>query len=54
VRRLANGYIKVTRQRKDVAGKTARTLIQSHDLVAYEDLTIANMVKGSASRQEHQ
>lgn len=42
---LAKGYLKVHRQRKDFAGKTARTLIQSHDLVAYEDLKIANLVR---------
>jgi putative transposase len=45
VRRLAKGYLKVGRQRKDFAAKTARTLIQSHDLVAYEDLRIVNLVK---------
>jgi putative transposase len=45
VRRLAKGYLKVGRQRKDFASKTARTLIQSHDLVAYEDLKIASLVK---------
>jgi putative transposase len=34
VRRLAKGYLKVGRRRQDVAGKIARSLIQSHDLVA--------------------
>jgi len=45
VRRLAKGYLKVRRQRKDFACKTARTLIQSHDRVAYEALKIAHLVK---------
>jgi IS605 OrfB family transposase len=45
VRRLAKGYLRVRRQRKDFAAKTARTLVQSHDLVAYENLRIANMVR---------
>lgn len=43
--RLAKGYLKVSRQRKDFACKTAKTLVQSHDLVAYEALQIANLVK---------
>jgi len=44
-KRLAKGYLKIQRQRKDFASKTARALVQSHDLVAYEDLKIASMVK---------
>ncbi len=42
---LAKGYLKVQRQREDFARKTASTLITSHDLIAYEDLQIANLVK---------
>jgi putative transposase len=45
IKRLAKGYLKVSRQRKDFASKTARALIQSSDLVAYEDLKIAHLVK---------
>jgi putative transposase len=45
VRRLARGHLTVSRQHKDFAAKTARTLIQSHDLVAYEDLKIANLIR---------
>ena len=45
IKRLAKGYLKVQRQRKDFASKTARALVQSNDLVAYEDLQIASMVK---------
>jgi len=43
--RLAKGYLKVSRQREDFARKTANALITSHDLIAYEDLHIATMVK---------
>jgi putative transposase len=42
---LAKGYLKVQRQREDFARKTANALVSSHDLIAYEDLQIRNMVK---------
>jgi putative transposase len=42
---LAKAYLKVQRQREDFARKTASTLVSSHDLIAYEDLKIRNMVK---------
>jgi putative transposase len=42
---LANGYLKVQRQREDFARKTANALITSSDLIAYEDLKIRNMVR---------
>jgi putative transposase len=42
---LARGYLKVQRQRKDHAVKAARALVQSHDLVAFEDLKITHLVK---------
>jgi putative transposase len=45
IKRLAKGYLKVSRQRKDFAAKTAGALISSHDLIAYENLQIANLVK---------
>jgi putative transposase len=44
IKRLAKAHLKVSRQRQDVAAKTARTLIVSHDLIAYEDLQIRHMV----------
>jgi putative transposase len=44
-KRLAKAYLKVSRQREDFARKTANALISSSDLIAYEDLQIANMVK---------
>jgi putative transposase len=43
--RLAKAYLKVQRQREDFARKRANTLITSHDLIAYEDLQIRNMVR---------
>ncbi|HEU5378239.1 MAG TPA: transposase [Ktedonobacteraceae bacterium] len=43
--RLAKASLKVQRQREDFARKTANALITSHDLVAFEDLKIANLVK---------
>jgi IS605 OrfB family transposase len=42
---LAKSYLKVHRQREDYARKTASTLVSSHDLIAYEQLQIRNMVK---------
>lgn len=44
-KQLAKGYLKVTRQREDFARKTANALVTSHDLIAYEKLSIANLVK---------
>ena len=43
--KVARLHLKVSRQRKDFAVKTAKALIQSNDLVVYEDLKISNMVK---------
>jgi putative transposase len=44
-KRLARAYLKVQRQREDFARKTASTLVSSHDLIAYEQLQIRNMVR---------
>ena len=41
----ARKHLKVTRQRTEFAKKIALTLVQSNDLVAYEDLIVKNMVK---------
>ena len=43
--RLAKAYLKVNRQREDFARKQASMLITSSDLIAYENLQIANLVK---------
>ena len=45
--RLSRKHLKVSSQRKDFAVKLARCVIQSNDLVAYEDLQVRNMVKNS-------
>jgi putative transposase len=44
-KQLAKAYLKVQRQREEFARKTANALVSSHDLIAYEDLQIRNMVK---------
>ncbi|BAZ80374.1 transposase [Sphaerospermopsis kisseleviana CS-549] len=43
--KLARKHLKVSRQRKDFAVKLARCVIQSNDVVVYEDLQMQNMVK---------
>jgi putative transposase len=43
--RLARKHLQVQRQRRDFAAKTARALVMSNDMIAYEDLRVANMVK---------
>jgi putative transposase len=45
IKRLAKGYLRVSRQRKDFAIKAASALVKSSDFLAYEDLKIANLVK---------
>lgn len=45
VNKLGRAHLKVQRQRKDFACKLARCVVKSHDLVAYEDLKIRNLVK---------
>ncbi len=45
IQRLAKGYLQVSRQRKDFAAKAAGALVTSSDLIAYEDLKIAHLVK---------
>ena len=43
--KLARKHLKVSRQRKDFAVKLAKCVIQSNDVVVYEDLQVRNMVK---------
>ena len=45
INRLGRKHLKVSRQRKDFAIKTARCVIQSNDLVVYENLPVRNLVK---------
>jgi putative transposase len=44
IKKLAHQHLKVQRQRKDFVVKTARCVIQSNDLVAYENLQVRNLV----------
>ena len=44
-KQLARAYLQVQRQREDFARKQASTLVTSHDLIAYAQLQIRNMVK---------
>ena len=44
-KQLAKAYLKVSRQREDVARKSASALVSSHDFLAYEDLKIRNLVR---------
>lgn len=45
INRLGRQHLKVSRQRKDFAVKLARCALMSHDIVAFEDLKVKNMVK---------
>ncbi|MCA1991813.1 MAG: transposase, partial [Coleofasciculus sp. S288] len=42
---VARKHLDISRQRKDFVIKSARNVIQSNDLVAYENLQVRNMVK---------
>ncbi len=45
INKMARQHLKVSRQRKDFAVKTAGALVASNDLIVYEDLQVRNMVK---------
>ncbi|AFZ47815.1 transposase, IS605 OrfB family [Cyanobacterium stanieri PCC 7202] len=45
INRLSRQHLKISRQREEHAKRLARCVIQSNDLVAYEDLRIKNLVK---------
>lgn len=45
VNRLGRVHLKISRQREEHAKKIARCVVQSNDLIAYEDLRIKNLVK---------
>lgn len=45
INRLGKKHLKVSRQRKDFAIKTALCVVKSSDFVAYENLQVKNMVK---------
>ena len=42
---IGKRHLKISRQRKDHAIKLARCVVQSNDVIVYEDLRIKNMVK---------
>ncbi|NEP52340.1 MAG: transposase [Moorea sp. SIO3C2] len=45
INQLARAHLKISRQREEHAKRLARCVIQSNDLVAYEDLRVRNLVK---------
>ncbi|MGD2182572.1 RNA-guided endonuclease InsQ/TnpB family protein [Lusitaniella coriacea] len=45
INQLARQHLKISRQRKDHAVKLARCVVQSNDLIAYEDLRVRNLAK---------
>ncbi len=45
INKLGRVHLKISRQRQEHVKRVARCVIQSHDLVAYEDLRIKNLVK---------
>jgi putative transposase len=45
INRVGRKHLKVSRQRKDFAIKTALCVVKSSDFIAYEDLQVRNMVK---------
>ncbi|MGA9378295.1 MAG: transposase, partial [Phormidium sp.] len=45
VNRLGRVHLKISRQREEHAKRVARCVIQSNDLIAYEDLRVKNLVK---------
>jgi putative transposase len=45
INRLGRVHLKISRQREEHAKRIARCVIQSNDLIAYEDLRIKNLVK---------
>jgi putative transposase len=44
INRLGRKHLKVSRQRKNFAIKTALCVVKSNDFIAYEDLQVKNMV----------
>jgi putative transposase len=45
INKLGRVHLKISRQREEHAKRVARCVIQSNDLVAYEDLRVKNLVK---------
>ena len=51
INKLGVVHLKISRQREEHAKRVARCVIQSHDLVAYENLRIKNLVKNHCLAQ---
>jgi len=45
INKLGRKHLKVSRQRKDFVVKTARCVVKSNDLVAFENLQVKNLIK---------
>lgn len=45
INKMARKHLKVSRQRREFAVRSARALVTSSDVIAYEDLKVCNMVK---------
>jgi putative transposase len=45
INKMARKHLEVSRQRREFAVRTARGLVTSSDVIAYEDLKVCNMVK---------
>jgi putative transposase len=45
INKMARKHLKVSRQRREFAVKTARTLVTSSDVIVYENLKVSNLVK---------
>ena len=45
INKMARKHLKVSRQRREFAVRTARTLVTSNDVIVYEDLKVSNLVK---------
>ena len=52
VERVARAHRKVANQRKDLAHKVSRELVDSYDLIVVEDLVITNMVRRPKPRTD--
>ena len=50
---VAKAHLQVQRQREDFARKQANTLVSSHDLIAFEDVQIRNMVRNRQIGRAH-
>lgn len=53
VKQLGKQYLKIARQRKDFAVKTARHVMLSNDFVAIEDLQVSRMVRSAKGTVEN-